>query len=878
MHNADLTLEKAEPDIFATPLPSSRQMHPQKEPPFAAIAAPESPVAAKNLYSKVKKRDSSLSIAQEDYSATHVVESDSSSTEENGSQGSGYNDGCHSDQASEDENYVEPNKRAVWLPGRSKGYFDTYCDNISIDGDVEDLEEADEQYEEIDEHYEETDEHYEEADEHYKETDEHYEEADEHYKETDEHYEETDEHYEETDEHYEETDEHYEETDEHYEKTDERYEETDEHEESDVNSAYTRLLNYQTNTCRPRRSSLRTLILSPRISPHKTAEEDVCLQSEDDNDPLADKFREMEDRFQRRQEKIPKPLHGNGIPTLTRSNAFGLKPSPGHNLFKRLLRGFISLPNALESNEDMTKMLHCHRKMEDLYFELGERESEIREVVASHCGLPSPDRVFVSTYDTGETWSHGSFNLCIPVYASYPGSEEPIPLAFKLPLPYMVGEEEFPGNAEERLRTEAATHLWISQNCPEVPIPKLYGFGFRGGISFFKPEYVTIWQRFKTYACRLFHRLFRNSSEFCEYIPQNRTTLLNHGYMLTEWATTDDDLKPLSEKLGMRHNDVQLHFDKFIQKSKTQNLYRSFAKVMMSLAKIPQPRIGSWTIDNNGQLSLSNRPLLPHITKFENWGIPSGIPRETTYTNTDSFYNDCIGVYDNRLEHQRNIVKHEREVWDAAAKMVYMRSYLPRFADYSLRQGPFFMQFGNMPSHNILVDKEWNVKQFIDVQGICSLPIELLLPPPWMTGKDLGNLLSTEKDRLNICYRQFTNTLRHEEAKNPLLPNGKLHSDTLLRTLLSDKFWFLHSLQTPGDPDSMINWMGGYMDMPLRRGSPIAASVFRPYMNEFVGFKLRSYVAYHKDVHSLYDGSHGRVYDDFELSYIERQPVIPRKR
>lgn len=348
--------------------------------------------------------------------------------------------------------------------------------------------------------------------------------------------------------------------------------------------------------------------------------------------------------------------------------------------------------------------------------------------------------------------------------------------------------------------------------------------------------------------------------------------------MLTEWATTDDDLKPLSEKLGMRHNDVQLHFDKFIQKSKTQNLYRSFAKVMMSLAKIPQPRIGSWTIDNNGQLSLSNRPLLPHITKFENWGIPSGIPRKTTYTNTDSFYNDCIGVYDNRLEHQRNIVKHEREVWDAAAKMVYMRSYLPRFADYSLRQGPFFMQLGNMPSHNILVDKEWNVKQFIEVQGICSLPIELLLPPPWMTGKDIGNLLSTEKDRLNICYRQFTNTLRHEEAKNPLLPNGKLHSDTLLRTLLSDKFWFLHSLQTPGDPDSMINWMGGYMDMPLRRGSPIAASVFRPYMNEFVGFKLRSYVAYHKDVHRLYDGSHGRVYDDFELGYIERQPVIPRKR
>lgn len=38
-----------------------------------------------------------------------------------------------------------------------------------------------------------------------------------------------------------------------------------------------------------------------------------------------------------------------------------------------------------------------------------------------------------------------------------------------------------PGNVDEELRFEVATYIWIHENCPTVPIPTLYGFGFPDG-------------------------------------------------------------------------------------------------------------------------------------------------------------------------------------------------------------------------------------------------------------------------------------------------------------------------------------------------------------------------------------------------------------
>lgn len=78
-------------------------------------------------------------------------------------------------------------------------------------------------------------------------------------------------------------------------------------------------------------------------------------------------------------------------------------------------------------------------------------------------------------------WMRGYYNVCIPVYvdgwAAFPGKR----VLIRIPLPYKLGEANSPGKVEEKLRCEAATFIWIKEQCPEVPIPYLWGFGFPSG-------------------------------------------------------------------------------------------------------------------------------------------------------------------------------------------------------------------------------------------------------------------------------------------------------------------------------------------------------------------------------------------------------------
>lgn len=91
---------------------------------------------------------------------------------------------------------------------------------------------------------------------------------------------------------------------------------------------------------------------------------------------------------------------------------------------------------------------------------------------------------------------------------------------------------------------------------------------------------------------------------------------------------------------------------------------------MISLARLPQPRIGSWTIDNVCRISLSNRPLLYRLHHLENWIIPTGIPRNRTYTNADSFYLDLLKGHDNRLRYQHNSAHSQVDAQNQAEYLV----------------------------------------------------------------------------------------------------------------------------------------------------------------------------------------------------------------
>ncbi|EFW19049.1 conserved hypothetical protein [Coccidioides posadasii str. Silveira] len=307
-------------------------------------------------------------------------------------------------------------------------------------------------------------------------------------------------------------------------------------------------------------------------------------------------------------------------------------------LQKALLHSFITLSSAERKEEDMRAELQYITKMSCLYDELeGQKEG-------------NPKACHFSLWFAKPRHGAGARNV---------GTRQ-----------QTFGEEAFPGNAEEKVHSKIATYIWISKNCPDIPIPKLQGFGVPSGLSL--------------YYC------LHGSKAFSGYIPQHRPVLLRYPYILVDW---------------IEHSDAQMRSNR---------------------------RIGSWTIDNDGRISLSNRPMYCYLHQLENYVIPSGILWNMTYTSAGSFYLDLLTGYDNRLRHQANAAFEEADARGQAKDLVLMQALLHLFTDRHLHNSPFVMQLADMHAINIFVDEDWNIKHVVDLEWACCLPLGNLLSPFWL--------------------------------------------------------------------------------------------------------------------------------------------------
>lgn len=145
-----------------------------------------------------------------------------------------------------------------------------------------------------------------------------------------------------------------------------------------------------------------------------------------------------------------------------------------------LLRGSITLTDALDRDEDVCFQLGLVQKREDFFRMLSNAAHDIEAIVATHLAVPQSNCTMLSDI---KTWRAGSYNVCIPVHVQRPGQKYIQKVLIRFPQPYKIGEDWKPGNSEEKLRTEVATYIWMQKNCPTVPIPRLLGFGFPSGTS-----------------------------------------------------------------------------------------------------------------------------------------------------------------------------------------------------------------------------------------------------------------------------------------------------------------------------------------------------------------------------------------------------------
>lgn len=137
---------------------------------------------------------------------------------------------------------------------------------------------------------------------------------------------------------------------------------------------------------------------------------------------------------------------------------------------------------------------------------------------------------------------------------------------------------------------------------------------------------------------------------------------------------------------------------------------------MLTLGKVPLPYIGSFTMDNEGVISLTNCLLRYQLHQLENKGIPAAIARGTTYETTESYLFDVLAYHDSHLVHQLNAVNDE-DCRSQMAALASIRAVLLRFIRENLHHGLFILTLADLHQSNIFVDDEWNIKYLIDLGG-----------------------------------------------------------------------------------------------------------------------------------------------------------------
>lgn len=141
-----------------------------------------------------------------------------------------------------------------------------------------------------------------------------------------------------------------------------------------------------------------------------------------------------------------------------------------------LERGPITYAAAAELEKNAINQLAYVPKVKELYDYLWKQRSSIEALTAHHLCLSKHDTCRVLDQ---HAWIRGSFNVCIPVEVK--SGSASCKVIVRCPMPHKLAEARYPGTVDEKLGCEVGTYLWMQDNCPDVPIPHLFGFGFSDG-------------------------------------------------------------------------------------------------------------------------------------------------------------------------------------------------------------------------------------------------------------------------------------------------------------------------------------------------------------------------------------------------------------
>lgn len=286
---------------------------------------------------------------------------------------------------------------------------------------------------------------------------------------------------------------------------------------------------------------------------------------------------------------------------------------------------------------------------------------------------------------------------------------------------------------------------------------------------------------------------------------------LSPGYLLLSEAK--------GESLAKRWEDRR-HDERY-----RQNLCRSLAGICLSMNRIPLPRIGSLYFKPSGAITLSNRPLHLHIDLLESQGVPSGMPRDRTYTAVEAYLSDILALHDSRIMHQPNAVLDEEDDRTQLAALTALRATMHHFITPCHRDSPIHLSLTDLRPPNFFVDEAGNVTTVIDLEFACARPASMQLPPYWLTSASLDALAEAGTDEHDAVLQEYVDIYAAEEERR----NGDTPYATMLRRACdSGAFWYTHALMAPNHTSHIFKHR-----IHPRYGGKVEESVFNHVFSRY---------------------------------------------
>ncbi|KAK3900359.1 hypothetical protein C8A05DRAFT_45791 [Staphylotrichum tortipilum] len=401
--------------------------------------------------------------------------------------------------------------------------------------------------------------------------------------------------------------------------------------------------------------------------------------------------------------------------------------------------------SALNTDDNIISHAAYHVAAKELSQRLWDNRATVKGLVRHHLGLGDSDAsVFVAP--PGQ-WIRDSFNVCIPV-AIRPG------LMVRCAMAHKLAEARYPGTIDEKLGCEVGTYAWMQAQCPEVRIPHLYGFGLSDHSHFTHQGRLPFYRRL----CRAVRRrfgVFLGWPALSCYAPHPAAALcLPTAYML---------LKHIGPETGCMLSNTWVMYRG--EAARRRTLFRGMARIMLSLARIPQPRMGSFRFcPDDGTMTLTNRPLPCALVILENDGAPRTLPADRTYTCVEPFVADMLALQDSSFLANPNAIYDASDCRALMAARTVLRALLHRFTSPERRTGPFHLQLTDFHTSNIFVDDDWNVTCLLDLELVSTLPAEMLAVPYWLTRRAINQLADEHLAEFDKVRQEFMDVLEKEEA------------------------------------------------------------------------------------------------------------------